>query len=170
MTYSTLGWLFAVAVTLHNAEEALLLPKWSMRGGRWRAPVGAFEFRFAAAVLALLAYGVAYLSSIQGPQAMAAYAIAGYALAMLLNVFFPHVLATIALRRYMPGTATALLFNLPVCSMLLYVGVQDGSISTDKFAWFGPASVAVILASIPVLFFIGRKARPAFLRIGMPLP
>lgn len=157
MTYPILGWLFAFAVTLHNVEEAILLPKWSIRTGRWHAPVGEFEFRLAVAVLTLLAYGVAYLPSIQGPQAVAAYALAGYALAMLLNVFFPHVLATIILREYAPGTATALLFNLPVCSALLYVGVQDGYITIEKLAWFGPASVAVILVCIPILFLIGRK-------------
>ena len=63
---------------------------------------------------------------------MAAYALAGYALAMLLNVFVPHVLATLALRQYAPGTATALLFNLPVCGALLYVGIKDGYIVTDQ--------------------------------------
>ena len=157
MTYPTLGWLFAFAVTLHNAEEALLLPKWSTRAGRWHAPVGPFEFRFAVVVLTLLAYWVAYLSAILGPQTVAAYALAGYALAMLLNVFVPHVLATLALRQYAPGTATALLFNLPVCGALLYVGIKDGYIVTDQLAWYGPASIAVILAGIPILFFIGRK-------------
>jgi hypothetical protein len=157
MAYPILGWLFAFAVTLHNVEEAILLPKWSMSTGRWRAPVGEFEFRLAVAVLTLLAYGVAYLSSMQGPQAVATYALAGYALAILLNVFFPHVLATIVLQEYAPGTATALLFNLPVCSALLYVGVQDEYINVEKLAWYGPASVAVILAGIPILFLIGRK-------------
>ena len=133
------------------------MPKWSVRAGRWHTPVGPFEFRFAVAVLTLLAYGIAYLSAIQGPQTVAAYVLAGYALAMLLNVFVPHVLATLALRQYAPGTATALLFNLPVCSSLLYVGVKDGYIVIDQFAWYGPASIVVILAVIPILFFIGRK-------------
>jgi hypothetical protein len=157
MSYPTLGWLFALAVTLHNTEEALLLPKWSLSAGRWHAPIGASEFRFAVVVLTLLAYGAAYLSAIGGRQTVAAYALAGYALAMLLNVLVPHVFATIALRKYAPGTATALLFNLPVCSRLLFIGVRDGYIVTDKFVWYGPASVAIILASIPTLFFIGRK-------------
>lgn len=157
MSYPALGWLFAFAVTLHNAEEALLLPKWSMRAGRWHAPIGAFEFRFAVLILTFLAYGAAYLSATQGPRTVAAYALAGYALAMLLNVFMPHLLATIALRQYAPGTATAKLLNLPVCSALLYVGVEDGYIEASKFAWYGPISVAVILASIPILFLVGRK-------------
>lgn len=157
MTYSTLGWLFALVVTLHNAEEALLLPKWSMRAGRWHAPVDPFEFRFAVAVLTLLAYGIAYLSARHGPQSVAAYALAGYAMAMLLNAFVPHLLATLALRHYAPGTATALLLNLPVCGALLYVGLRDGYLTARQLAWYCPATIATILASIPLLFFIGRK-------------
>jgi hypothetical protein len=160
MSYPTLGWLFAIALTLHNAEEAILLPGWSSRAGRWHAPVGAFEFRFAVVVLTLLAYAVAFLSSIYGAQSFAAYALAGYALAMLLNVLAPHLLATLALRQYAPGTGTALLFNLPVCGALLYVGLRDGFIERGKFVVFGPGCVVVVLALIPILFFIGRTLDP----------
>ena len=150
----------AFSLTLHNAEESVFLPGWSSRAGRWHAPVGAFEFRFAAVVLTLLAYVLAYLSSIHGAQSFAAHALAGYALAMLLNVLAPHLLATLALRQYAPGTATALLFNLPVCGALLYVGLRDGFIDRGKFVVFGPACVVVILALIPILFFIGRTLDP----------
>jgi hypothetical protein len=57
------------------------------------------------------------------------YLLCGYALAMALNVFLPHVAATIALRRYAPGTATALLFNLPVCVMLLVAAGREQLVS-----------------------------------------
>jgi hypothetical protein len=43
MDFVILIWLFAAAVTLHNLEEALLLPKWSQLAGRWYRPVGACE-------------------------------------------------------------------------------------------------------------------------------
>lgn len=47
---------------------------------------------------------------------------------MLLNVFISHVAATIALRSYAPGTATALLFNLPLGGWFLYRSVSYGGI------------------------------------------
>jgi hypothetical protein len=165
MTYPCLGWLFALAVTLHNAEEALLLPNCSLRTGRWPMPVGPFEFRFAVIVLTIAAYGVAYVSAEQGPQTTAAYVLAGYALAMLLNVFVPHLFATLALRQYAPGTLTALLGNLPVCSLLLRAGIQDGHIQMEKLTWFGPVVVVSILATIPCLFFLGRKLSNVLRRI-----
>lgn len=156
MTFSLLSWVFAAAITLHNLEEALLLPRWSQSAGRWHHPVGAREFRFAVGVLTALAYIAAVLSVVGGKETVGSYFIAGYALAMLVNVFFPHLLATLVLRRYAPGTATALLLNLPVTALLLYQGFLQGYIRLSTFLWAGPVVVAAILASIPLLFTIGR--------------
>ncbi len=157
LAWPDIGWLFALAVTLHNAEEAILLPRWSQQGGPWRVPVEAFEFRFAVAVLTAFAYGAAYLAAHGGPGSIGAHILAGYALAMVLNVLVPHLWGALALRRYVPGTASAILLNLPAGGYLLYSGVRDGEIGFDKFVWIGPASVAALSASIPLLFFLGRK-------------
>jgi len=35
MSFSVLTWAFVVAVTIHNLEEALYLPKWSRAAGRF---------------------------------------------------------------------------------------------------------------------------------------
>lgn len=156
MTYPLLCWLFVAAITIHNMEEALLLPRWSQSAGRWHHPVGEREFRFAVSVLTALAYIAAVLSVVGGKETVGSYFIAGYALAMLANVFFPHLLATLVMRRYAPGTATALLLNLPVTVLLLYQGFQQGYIRLPTFLWAGPVVVAAILASIPLLFSIGR--------------
>jgi hypothetical protein len=157
MSYSLLSFLFAAAITLHNLEEALWLPGWSQSAGRWHHPVGAREFRFAVGVLTVLAYVAACLSVFGGKEGVGAYLIAGYALAMLLNVLFPHVLATLMLRHYAPGTASALLLNLPVTVLLLSQGFQQGYIRSSTFIWVGPLVVAAILGSIPLLFTIGRR-------------
>ncbi len=158
MSFPLLSWLFAVAITIHNLEEALRLPAWSQSAGRWHHPVGAREFRFAVGVLTALAYVAACLSMVGGKESAGAYLVAGYALAMLLNVFFPHLLATLIMRRYAPGTATALLLNLPVTLLLLHRGVQQGYIRLSTFTWAGPLIVVAILSSIPLLFAIGRRA------------
>ncbi|TIV78605.1 MAG: HXXEE domain-containing protein [Mesorhizobium sp.] len=155
-----LAWLFAAAVVVHNLEEAILLPAWSKRAGRWHSPVGAREFRFAVLMLAALAIGAALLAALQGQESMGAYLLSGYALAMLLNVVFPHLLATIAMRRYMPGTATALAFNLPVSVTLLHRAFEEGYISSARFALAGPAVVLAIVLLIPALFYLGRKLWP----------
>lgn len=157
MDFIFLAWLFALAVTLHNLEEALLLPAWSQKAGRWHHPVGAREFRFAVGVLTILVYIAAGLTAVYGKESFGAYLLSGYALAMLLNVLFPHVIATVAMRRYAPGTLTALLLNLPVTILLLHQGLQDGYIHPQRFAWTGPLVVVGIIVSIPVLFALGRR-------------
>ena len=157
MNFPLLSGLFAGAITLHNLEEALWLPRWSQSAGRWHHPVGAREFRFEVGVLTALAYVATGLSVVGGKESVGAYFIAGYALAMLLNVFFPHLLATLIMRRYAPGTATALLLNLPATLLLLIGGFQQGYIRLSTFMWAGPLVVAAILGSIPLLFAIGRR-------------
>ena len=93
MRVSILGWLFALGVLAHNAEEALLLP---------------------------------------------------------------HVLATLALRTYVPGTATALAFNLPLGGWLLWRAITEKFVQPSVFAWSGPLTVIAIVVSIPLLFAAGR--------------
>lgn len=164
MTFFALTWLFVLAVGLHNLEEALWLPAWSQRAGRWHFPVGAVEFRFAVAVLTVAAAAVALAANIGGKGSVGAYLVSGYALAMLLNVVFPHVLASLILREYAPGTLTALLLNLPVCALLLEHALREQYVEMQVFLWAGPLVALAIAASIPLLFWIGRclplAARP----------
>ena len=157
MDFTLLVWLFALAITVHNLEEAIWLPSWSKTAGRWHHPVNTGEFRFAVLVLTVLGYAVAALATFAGKESAGAYLIAGYALAMLLNVVFPHLLATIVMRRYAPGTITALFLNLPVTALLLHQALREGYIHIQKFAWMGPLVVVCLLASIPILFALGRK-------------
>ena len=157
MHASLVCWLFALVITLHNLEEALLLPRWSQSVGRWHHPVGEREFRFAVSVLTALAYVVVYLSTVGGKESVGAYLLAGYALAMLMNVFFPHLFTTLIMRQYTPGTATGLLLNLPVTSLLLYRAFKQGYVRLSTFQWAGPLVVAAILVSVPLLLAIGRR-------------
>ncbi len=157
MDFVALCWLFAVAITIHNTEEALYLPAWSVTAGRWHSHVSAPVFRFAVVVLTLEGYILALLVTLTGRQSISAYLIAGYALAMLLNVIMPHAAATLVLRRYAPGLGTALVFNLPVTVLLIDQGIRTEYIALDTFVWAGPLVVLGVLASLPILFALGRR-------------
>jgi hypothetical protein len=157
MGFGLLAWLFVAAVAIHNLEEAIWLPAWSQIAGRWHQPVDNAEFRFAVLILTALAAAAAGLASVQGKGSFGAYIVAGYGLAMLLNVLIPHVLATLWLSRYMPGTGTALLLNLPITLLLLRQAFLEGYVEPWAFLIFGPAVVVGIVALIPLLFWMGRK-------------
>ena len=155
-TFTHWQWLFPAAITIHNLEEAIWLPGWSPTAGRWHAEVGAFEFRFAVVVLTALAWVVTGLSIAGGPGSLGAYLFGAYVAAMLINVVLPHLAATIGLRRYAPGLATALLLNAPVCTWILYAGVRVNWMTGEKLTIATAIGVPVLLGSIPVLFRVGR--------------
>lgn len=149
-------WLFPLAITIHNIEEALRLPEWSARAARFHKPVGAFEFRFAVVVLTLLGYLVTVLSFFHGKGSVATGLFCAYCLAMLLNAFMPHLAATIALRRYAPGLATGLLINVPVTAWLLHLAFAQGHVTRKLLAVSSLITIPALLASIPLLFAAGR--------------
>ncbi|MBD8871958.1 HXXEE domain-containing protein [Rhodanobacter sp. DHB23] len=157
MSLPLLGWLFALGVVAHNAEEAWLLPSWPGRPRfRWAA-VDAGPFRFAAAVLSLAALLAAWLAGVGGAHSVGAYLIAGYAAAMVLNVFLPHLAATVALRAYAPGTATALLFNLPLGGWLVYRSLAEHRVEPSVFAVSGPLTVLGIAVFGASLLWLGQR-------------
>lgn len=154
--FQLLVWLFPIAITIHNLEEAIWLPKWTLSAGRWHPPVAPFVFRFAVAVLTLLAYLAALLAWLGGQNSVGAYLVTGYALAMLLNVALPHLVATVATKRYVPGLATALVFNAPVTYALLQQALIEEYVAVKTVVWVGPLVVGAVLGSVPVLFAAGR--------------
>jgi hypothetical protein len=174
MTFDALVWVFALAVTIHNLEEAVWLPAWSRRAwrrveeaavlpawlrraGRRRAAVGAGEFRFGVFALTLLVIVVAALAA--AGSAVAAYLVCGFALGMALNAFVPHLAASAALRDYAPGTASGIFLVLPVAAATLFEAGAEGRIAWPTFAWAGPATILAIVAAIPLLFALARAWR-----------
>ncbi len=75
---------------------------------------------------------------------------------MIANVFAPHIFASLALRSYMPGTATAVLLNLPLGCLFLYRALSEGFLEPRTFVWVAPLTATGMLASIPILFALGR--------------
>ncbi len=155
LTFEQLFFLFPIAVTLHNLEEAALLPDWSQNAGRWHPPVKKIPFRFAVLILTLLAYVFTYFGVMGGKQSLGVYLLSGYALVMLVNVFFPHLLSAIWLRRYVPGLATGLALTLPVCSAILFLVLKSGYVSLWPMILTGVLFTVGILVLIRLLFKIG---------------
>ena len=160
MALMTIGWLATAGVLAHNLEEARRLPAWSRDAGWWYPPVGATEFRFAASVLSFALVAAAAFAHACGPRSLAIHGFAAYLAAMVLNAV-THAVATVAGRRYMPGTATALLLNLPLGTTFVVRGLREGAVEPITLWYTGALVGAVLLVSIPLLFALGRRLRPA---------
>lgn len=156
MSFQYLQWLFPVVVTLHNAEEAIWLPGWPKRASRWQGHVTPGSFRFAVVILTILAFVITWLSAGSGKQTVWTYLAFGYMVAMLANAFIPHIAATVALRGYMPGVATAVALNLPVLSLLAVLAIREGYVSGWRAAAYCAGVSGLLLLSIPALFKLGK--------------
>jgi hypothetical protein len=159
MDFRRLQWLFPVAVTLHNAEEAIWMPGWEVRHLEHTVGhlPGAGAIRTGLIVLTLAAFAVTYLSARKGPKTIWAYLTFGYIVAMLANVFVPHLPAAILFRGYAPGLATAVLINLPVMSLLAIRMAREGWVSGWKAAAFG-AGVPIALGGVVAAWLAGQIA------------
>lgn len=139
MRFRKLQWLFPIAVTLHNTEEAIWMPEWALRyAGRLSLePPSAAEIRVALIVLTVAAFLATYLSHRAGPNSVWAYLLFGYIVATLANVVVPHVPASFVFHGYTPGVVTAVLINLPVMSYLAWLAVRERWVSGGKVVVFG---------------------------------
>ena len=152
MTFGKLQWTFPIAVTLHNAEEAIWLPRWDLRHAAQLPahPPGALEIRVVLVVITLVAFGVTYLSVQRGPESIWAYLTFGYFVTMLANVFVPHVPAAILFGGYAPGIVTAVLINFPLMTILAVGAVRERWVSGWKAVAFGAVVPMIALGAIVV--------------------
>ena len=157
MPFRKLQWLFPLAVTVHNTEEAIWMPAWVARH-QLPVQVSPFVIRFALLVLTGAALAVTYLSSRRGKQSLWSYLLFGYIVAMLANVLIPHIPASILFRAYTPGVVTATLINLPVMSLLATRELSEGWVSGRKAALFAVGVPAGMAAIITALFVVAGGA------------
>lgn len=151
MKYKNVIWLLALSEILHNTEEAIWLPSWSVNAGIWHPPVDVFEFRFAVAVVTLVFVLVLWYyacnDSIVGKHLMA-----GALTVIALNVVFPHLLATLCTGNYAPGLASGALFNLPVCVYLLVRGIREDRFNAGTLVKGTIAMLAILLPLMALSF------------------
>lgn len=147
-------WLFVGAVCLHHVEEAYGAVAFARQAARLRLGVSATAVRLGLAIVTAVFVGVAIVATLGEARGPSAYLIAGLALAMIVNAFVPHVVATLATRAYAPGTATAVLGNLPAGAYLLCRSLRDGWVDPATFAYVGPAIAFAALALVAPLLWV----------------
>lgn len=149
--------LFCVAITLHNIEEAIWLPKWSQQASKYQKPVTPNEFRFAVIVITFFAYFSAFSFSHFPQSNLAKWLFIGFLGSMIFNAIFPHLMATILMKSYAPGLLTGLLLNIPINSLIIYQLFSKGLIVWSELILSTLIVGIVLLAIIPLLFKIGER-------------
>lgn len=153
-----LTWSFPLAIALHNLEEAIWLPAWSRKyTGRWHRPVSDVEFRFAVIILTAIVFAIAAMTRLSNWGSIWHYLLAAAALGQSINILFPHLAATIAVRKYSPGLLSGVIGVWPSATYLLYKSLVNGQLEAVKLSVVTLIFVPLMLASIPVLFWLARK-------------
>jgi len=148
---------FPIAITLHNLEEAVWLPKWSKHAKQFQKPVEANVFHFAVIFVTILAYLSTFLAVAFPSAWLWRHIFHGFLGAMILNTIVPHLASTIILRKYSPGLVTGLFLIIPVNSVILYQSVMLGHIKLlDLTLSILVVSIA-LLSLLPLFFKIGEQ-------------
>lgn len=145
--------LLALAVTAHNIEEMIWLPGFRLPPALG-LDISAPAFRIAAVAIALIFWAGA-LALVAGWPVAAV--LAGFAAAMIVNAFVPHLALTAALRRYHPGTATALLLVLPAAIACLAAVDAPARLGDPAFLAGAAAGLAGLAAALPLCLALGRR-------------
>ena len=131
-------------------------PQWS-QNVPIQKPVSSGEFHFAALIITVLAYLVAFLYLSFPKINLIKWAFTGFLSSMVINAIFPHLIATILLRTYAPGVITGLLLNLPINTIILYNLHTSKSVSTKEIFISTVVAGILLLALLPVLFTFGNR-------------
>jgi len=152
---------FCFAITLHNIEEAIWLPKWSKQSSRFQKPVTSSEFHFAVIFITILAYLSAFSFLYMPESDFAKWIFIGFLGSMIINAIFPHLIATVLMKKYAPGLLTGLLLNLPINSLVIYQMFSNNLIIWKELVISTFVVGIILLALIPFLFKIGGKIIPS---------
>lgn len=140
--------LFLLGFTLHNLEEAIWLPGWSENAGKFHKQVTPHQFYFTVIIITAIGYLLTFQHFIFGEESLISqYSYLGFIAMMVLNAIFPHVAATIAFKKYAPGTITALMLNVPIG---IYILAQ----ATTKKLDFLYLLIATAIITIIILLLI----------------
>ncbi len=135
MSRFCLSLLFAIAVTLHDIEEALWLPGWIRAHVRTRFDPNPKAYCIATSLITVVVW-IATLAAGFWPDVQSyQFVLSGFAFAMGFNAIAPHLWMSLIRRSYMPGVITGVLLNLPLALFLIHAELRSCSVSRLLFYW-----------------------------------
>lgn len=149
--------LFLFAITLHNIEEALWIPRWSRYTEKFGKQVSGDEFHFAVLVITILAYLATGLFIFFSENLILKYFFFGFMGAMMFNIIFPHLILTIILKKYSPGLITGVLLIMPFNSLIIISSLNNSIINLNEVIISTIVVGIFLLILIPILEKIGGK-------------
>lgn len=143
--YKLTAILFGVCVTLHNLEEAVYLPAW-LRSNMTLFLEPNRKVYWVVTSLVSVVIWVPIVGVCLSPEGSRFQnVLSGFALVMAINAVFPHLAWSLLKHSYAPGTATGMLFNLPL-GVLLIRGQLRAVTASHAYFWRETVLYALLLA------------------------
>jgi hypothetical protein len=151
MRFRSVVWLVPILLAIHNAEEALFVPRYLpfvlyRLPAAWQAliaPLTTGQVGAALGVVTAVAFLVAWWSSQRPDHPVALWLVLLIQATVLLNVVWHVAAAVVLFGGYAPGVVTALLLNLPFSIYLLRRAARD--------RWLGPRALWALVPAAIVL-------------------
>ncbi|WP_368652773.1 HXXEE domain-containing protein [Ornithinibacillus sp. 4-3] len=143
--------LFCLSITIHNKEEALFLPAWTISNSP--ITISSTTFLITVTIITIIGYGTAIYYVFQ-PGATIKYIFIGYVGAMWINAFLPHILFSLLSLSYMPGTISAVLILIPIHTYIIGKFIYVDKIPFNKIIYASTTCGGVLICLIAFLFFI----------------
>jgi hypothetical protein len=144
-SYKVTAFLFGIGVTLHNLEEAMCLVSWARSHVTlWFEPNPKIYWVVTSLVSVVIwvpIVGVCVSPKNSHFQSV----LSGFALVMAINAVLPHLVISLVKHSYSPGTATGMLFNLPLGILLIHGQLSAHAISPAE-VWREAVLYALLLA------------------------
>jgi hypothetical protein len=147
MSRKALLWLVPIFFTIHNLEEALLMPAFIERRNsavpaslsKIIPPVTYKQFLVTLIIITVVPYLITFFWL---SRRWALYLLVGLQVVMLINIF-AHTLTALFLGGYAPGLITALVINLPFSLYLLKRAAQEKWMSRKALALLFPLGLLI---------------------------
>lgn len=164
LTFKQSMWLVPVFLALHNAEEALTMPRWVIQNLpliRKSFPVIA-QIRFSQAQLSvslviatILPLLITIICAGGRPKSMRLFFLFLLQMVVAINVFVPHLLASAWLHLYNPGLVTAVFLNLPYSFYLFRKARREHYLGGSAIARIFLLALIVYLPAVWTIHFVG---------------
>jgi hypothetical protein len=128
-SYKLMAILFGIGVTLHNLEEAMYLVNWARSHLKLPFEPNPKAYWIVTSLVSVAVWIPIVGVCVSKESTHFQSALSGFALVMAINAVLPHLAISLVKHSYSPGTATGILFNLPLGVLLIHAQLRADAIS-----------------------------------------
>ena len=119
--------VFAFGCTIHNLEEAILLPAWAKKNiSNLPFVPNATIYWILTTIISIFIWLAVWAALTFSDNQMLQSLLLAIALSMAINAIFPHLAISLIKKSYAPGTLSGVLLNMPIGVAIIFYRIGAG--------------------------------------------